>query len=124
MASPFDRAIKRANQSLYKAAGKPIVYRAGNEDFEIANAVQGATASELNDLNGVSVRTLQTDWLIPISALPFEPQPGHLITHQDGSKIFEFEVQNLGTEKCYRISGPLQDRYRIHVRQIGESDEE
>lgn len=122
MSSPFDRAIKRANQSLYSAAGKPIIYRAGGSATNIGNAIQGSTISELNDLNGVSVRTLQTDWLIPISSLPFEPEPGHQIDHVVGDKTFHFEVQNLGTEKCYRISGPLQDRYRIHVRQVGESE--
>lgn len=126
MPSPFDRAIRRANGALYRAAGKPVTYTAGAMVIEIPQALQGSTAAELNDLNGVSVRMLQTDWLVPISALvfegqPIEPQPGDTIDHTDGDVIYHYEVQNLGTERCYRISGPLRDRYRIHVRTIGET---
>jgi hypothetical protein len=123
--TPFDRAIKQANAALFRAAGKPIVYQAGYMEIEIPNALQGSTTAEISDINGVSIRMLQTDWLVPISVMviddqPVEPQAGDLIEHFDGEVLHRYEVQNLGTEKCYRISGPLRDRYRIHVRLISE----
>jgi hypothetical protein len=123
MPSPFDRAISNAFTAQARVAPQAIVYRAGSISVEISDAVLGSTQYESTSDTGATVRANVTDWLIPVASLVYsstaiEPSDGHRIEHTvDGVKR-TYEAGPVGSEPCYRFSGPTRDRYRIHVREI------
>ncbi len=124
MPSPVQRALAAAARAHARVAGVAVVYHAGDVEIEIADAVLGNTPTEVEDVGGgAKLRAIQLDWLILVvrmvdGAEAIEPTPGHRIVWEDGDRTRTFEVQVLGTDGCYRWSGPGHDRYRIHTREI------
>lgn len=123
MPSPVQRALAATTRAHARVAGVAIVYGAGSIEIEIPDAVLGNTPTETEDAGGAKLRATQADWLINVSRMvdgdtAIEPTPGHRIVWVDGDRTRTFEVQVLGPEGCYRWSGPTNDRYRIHTREI------
>lgn len=124
MPSPVQSALAAASASLARVSGVAVVYQAGGISIAIPDAVPGETPTEIDDIGkGFRVRATVADWLIHVARLvhdgdSIEPMPGHRIIWTDGDRVRTFEVQMLGQDECYRWSGPLHDRYRIHTREI------
>lgn len=113
-------------EQLAEHAGQEILYHAGRDTIEIDDAVMGDTEYESTDLNGVTMRAQVIDWLIApdrlvVGGQPIEPEPGHQISQTIEGVERRFEVQSLGSEPCWRWSGPSRDRFRIHTREIPSS---
>ena len=80
------------------------------------NATYGKTGAEQSDESGFTIQALVWDFLIAVSELSAEPEPGDTIT-ADGRV---FEVTALGSEKCWRYSDNYRNAYRIHTNDIGD----
>ncbi|HMP78422.1 MAG TPA: hypothetical protein PKD54_03110 [Pirellulaceae bacterium] len=107
-------------------AGEAIMYHAGSTSIEIADAIMGRSIYEIEDAGGATVRAEVTDWLVnparlSINDQAFEPEPGHRIEQVINGIVRRFEVQHLGSEPCWRWSGPSRNRMRIHTREIPSS---
>lgn len=117
-------ALAHLQESIAAAAGQAVTYIAGTSEtaIDVEDAIQGRTIYEADDGTGHKVRAQVTDWLIAPSRLSIDevlhvPEPGDRIVHGDRT----YEVQKLGTEDCWRWSGPSKDRMRIHTREIPTS---
>lgn len=124
MPSATQKALELASRAAAKVSGQPITYAAGSIEIEIADAILGKTPTELQDAAGAVFRSQVIDWLILRDRMidaddnPIEPSPGHRISMTADGVIRLFEVQTLDPEGCWEYSGPTNDRYRIHTREI------
>lgn len=117
--SVFDDSLTGGLAAIRSLAGGPITYHAGSATIPIALAVEGSTAYDSEDSEGVKVTARSVDFLLPVADLvvgdqAVEPTAGHWI--EKGAK--KFEVLPLGQEPCYRYSDPNRSEYRVHTKEI------
>ena len=101
---------------------RPILYRRGDSAVEVAATV-GATRYETNGSYGVIVEGEVRDYLIAWEELVFGgaetlPEEGDRIEEDIGGTTHVFEVQDFGTDGCYRFTGPGRQALRVHTRYI------
>lgn len=116
-------ALAWLQSQLAEHASTAITYHSGATEIEVPDAVLGKSVYESQDAAGVTVRSNHVDWLIAPGRLVIddsqvEPQPGDKIVHTSGSTTRTYQVVPMGTDPCWRWSGPSHDRIRIHVQEI------
>jgi hypothetical protein len=120
-------ALNQAAATLHEISGRDNVsYVREATTIPLTKPILGASSQEVNDDNGIVVRSKAHDWLIDptdlvISDTPFEPEPGHRIVVNLGAGSETWEVQNRGADGCWRWSGPARNRMRVFVRRIPAS---
>lgn len=124
MADLLQQAVAWLDGQRVAHLSRQVTYQRGAESVEVA-ATPGATALEVTDDAGVTVRTRQTDFIVSAAALVLAgetilPQPGDTIRLPTGGKVLVFEVLALPGGEHYRLADPAGTALRIHAKQIDE----
>ncbi len=104
-------------QKQEKFCSSDIIYVHDGERLPLI-ATYGRTEYEIADAYGVKLGSHVVDFLIRTNALPFEPEPGDGIIVGDT----QYEVMNLGSQKCWRWCDAHHHLLRIHTREVGARD--
>ena len=104
-------------------AGRAITYARGAASVELTATV-GRTEFEQVDEYGVVHRTESRDFLVSaedliLNAVEVLPAAGDVITEDDGTKTYTYEVMAPGGEPPWRHSDPQRVRLRIHSKHVG-----
>jgi hypothetical protein len=122
----FDQAIQDAGALLIAFAGKPVIYRRGEQQVSW-RAIQGTTNFETTEADGMTVSFNSADFIGKADELvldeepivgPVEPKRGDRIWKRKGNSTLVYEVLNLGNTPCFRYSDPERSTIRIHCKLI------
>lgn len=122
MATSFHSAALGLHRAAQASRGLAVTYSRGETTASVT-AVPGRTVAITEDASGLTVRSVQRDWIVKAAALVLGgaavlPEVGDQIrlTVADGVEVFE--VQRLAGEPCYRPVDDLAAVLRIHTRKI------
>lgn len=120
----LERGLDWLSLKLQTQASRTVIYRRGSASVSVA-ATLGRTRVDLQDAEGVTVRSYVRDFLIRAADLvlggqPVIPQPGDRIDEPVGQRTYQHEVLPLAGGDCWRWSDPHRTILRIHTRQIGQ----
>ncbi len=96
-----------------KYCSSDIMYQHDGRQHDI-HATYGTTDYEVADEYGVKIRAHGIDFLIRVTLLPFDPEPGdRIMVNTD-----EYEVMPLGQSGCWRWCDSFKNIRRIHTKKI------
>lgn len=109
----FEKGLKRIRDRFAVS----VVYRVGNTEYKVAKCSMRQRRVDMGTLGEDIVESTQiTDFLIGAEDLPIDPQPGDMLRHTVGEKVFEYQVIHLDGERCWRWSDPINNtQMRIHT---------
>jgi hypothetical protein len=113
----LNRGAAMVAAKLKTCNGTPVVYVSGPIEISLT-AIVGDTANQVDNLDGVTVRTHTRDYLIEAADLVdlggYEPRRGDTIT--DGNQVYE--VLPMAGESCWRWADRDHKQYRIHTKWV------
>ena len=126
MPNAFQDAISAGLSSLRGAAGVTIVYRRGNYQVEIPNAVPGATEYGVTELADVVLETYtDRDYLfrscdLVLNREVVEPEKGDTIEETIQGKKHVYQVVNPegNAERAFSYSDTNHDQLRVHTKLV------
>lgn len=117
------RGLDWLSAKLKTKASRTVIYRRGAASVTLA-AVLGRTRIDVEDAEGVTVRSYVRDFLLRADDLRLGgdrilPQPGDRIEEAADDGTYIHEVLPLAGGDCWRWSDPHRTIIRVHTRQVG-----
>lgn len=124
--SRFRDRLARLSERRRAAMSDMVTYARGEDSVELLATV-GATRVEDNNQDGFTVRVIMKDYIITAADLILGeeltlPTIGDTIAETVGDKVYTYEVQELGQERCYRTCDPDGRTLRVHVKELSVED--
>jgi hypothetical protein len=126
MGNMLNRGAAMVAAKLKASAGTPVVYRSGPLSIAVT-AIVGDTSNQVDNMDGVTVRTHTRDYLVDAVDLVdlagpdpviIEPRRGDTITDHESNPAQVYEVLPMAGEPCWRWSDRAQKRRRIHTKWV------
>jgi len=126
--SRFRDRLAQLSARRRAAMSDTVTYSRGVESVDLLATV-GATRMEENTQDGFAVRVIMKDYIITAADLILGeeltlPAVGDTIAETLGTKVYTYEVQEIGQERCYRTCDPDGRTLRVHVKQLTVEDAE
>lgn len=120
----LDTASAWLDSTLASADGLTITYRRGGATVSITDAVVGQTEFAQETEGQVVATWRGRDYFVSVASLLLEgiavtPRAGDVIEQVFGGNTKQYEVLSIGSEPCFRYTGPDEVTYRIHTKLMG-----